>query len=67
MITTRVCTYIFSILLSKNLFYCINSDIIQRDIIRMITLLFQIILKYNMILHKMKKEINLYFIFHTFL
>lgn len=60
MITTRICTYIFSILLS--IYY-----IIQRDIIRMITLLCQIILKYNMILHKTKKEINLYFIFHTFL
>lgn len=58
--------YFFNIII-KILFYYINSDIIQRDIIRIITLLSQIILKYNMILHKMKKEINLYFIFHTFL
>lgn len=58
--------YFFNIII-KILFYYINSDIIQGDIIRMITLLSQIILKYNMILHKIKKEINLYFIFHTFL
>lgn len=58
--------YFFNIII-KILSYYINSDIIQGDIIRMITLLSQIILKYNMILHKIKKEINLYFIFHTFL
>lgn len=51
--------YFFNIIM-KILFYYINSDIIQREIR-------EIILKYNIILHKMKKEINLYFIFHTFL